>query len=184
MSQEFRGLPPAFGANQEDELLLVNPTSPTRISVKSLRYDSLATLKFKHPADQSYAIGTANTWVNLPFNELTLTSPEQWVQLNPDGSFTLTEGLYFLECGLTFADSNISRLAFRQSSNFLEVANTYAEFPAHRVPLRINKKFPSTGGTYTLQIAISRADGSIHSADVFSAGQQATVAACTINKLG
>lgn len=185
---EFRNLPQSFVAQQNDELLLATPTEATRISVKSLKYDALATLKFKHPGDQAYGVGTANTWVNIPFNELTLTGANQWIQLNPDGSFSLTEGFYFLRTEVTFILTNQARLALRQDSNFLEVSKTHAFNDINIGPrgtCHLSKKFMSTGQTFSVKLAVaSPSPFSLATADPFLAGMQATLSSCEIYKLG
>lgn len=187
MSQEFRGLPPAFAANQEDELLLVNPTSPTRISVKSFKYDSLATLKFKHPADQDYGIGQSNTWAVLPFNNLGFSGVQNWVTLNPDGSFLLDPGLYYLTAGVRLSSSNFQRLALFRGAGIAEVISEYSPSSGNSVAtLNLLSRLSVIGQeTFSLRIAVEQAKAfTLNVADSFLAGNQVTLATCTINKLG
>lgn len=183
---EFRNLPQSLIAEQNDELLLATATEASRITVKRLKYDALTTLKFKHPADQSYGVGTPNTWTKLPFNEATITG-EPWLQLNPDGSFTLSAGLYFLRADVTFIVANFGRFALRQGSNFLELSNTYAtnDGTAPRAKAVLSKKFAANAATFSLEIAVSNASAvSLNNGDPFLAGLQTTLAACEIYKLG
>jgi len=185
---EFRNLPQSFIAQQNDELLLATPTEATRISVKSLKYDALATLKFKHPGDQNYGIGTADTWAKVPFNELILTGVNQWVQLNADGSFSLAEGYYFLKAEATLVLTNQARFSLRRNSDFLEVVKTSAindSTLAPRAFCQLSKKFPSTGETFSVEISVNNPSSvSLSVADLFLAGVQVTLCSCEIHKLG
>jgi len=184
---EFRNLPQQFSVGADDEFLVVGASGPHRITTKALRYDSLALLKFKHPGDQNYGIGTADTWVNIPFNELTLTGVSEWLQLNADGSFSLAEGYYFLQAEVEVQVSNRARLALKRGSDFLEVSKTYAGVDAAgpRGFLRLSKTFYSTGQTFSVEIAVeSPSLYTISGADLFLAGIQTSLCSCEIHKLG
>jgi len=184
MSQEFRSLPQSFLAAQDNELLVVGAT-PTRMSLKSFRYDNLVELKFLYPGDQDYSLGTTNTWANIPFNSSDLTGSEAWTTLNADGSFTLVAGLYLLEAHILLGNGGTIRLGLNLSGSFLEIThgNAITAYSA-RTRLLLTKKFASVGDTYRLQVAASDANCKLATADTFLAGKQSTIATCQIIKLG
>lgn len=186
MSQEFRSLPQAFAADQADELLLV-AANPSRISVKSLRFDSLATLRFNHPADQSYGIGTADTWSNLPFNQINLSGSTQWVSLNADGSFALAPGCYFLESETKFYATNTNRLVLEKDGVVSTLVFGYASSAVGVYSgARLSEKFSLAAETnLRLRVSVSTPNAiALQSGEAFLAGYQATVAFCEIYKLG
>ena len=184
---EFRNLPQSFIAHKNEELLLVTPTEATRISVRSLQYDSFALLKFSTPADQGYGIGTADVWVNIPFNVLDDSGSIPWVTLNADGSFVLAAGCYKLACELSFYATNNYRIGLLRQGSLTQVVGGYASNTVgvsskgslhSRIDLQAQE-------TISLKIAVASPSGvALYVNDSFLAGQQATAAHCEIHKLG
>ena len=184
---EFRNLPQSFIAQQNDELLLATPTEATRISVRSLRYDSVAILRFLTPADQGYGIGTANVWVNIPFNVLDDSGSIPWVTLNADGSFILAAGCYKLLSEVFFYATNHYRVGLNRQGAFAGVVTGYSASSAgvsSTCSLRARLDLQAQE-TIALQAAIaSPSSFSLNVADSFLSGQMATAAHCEIHKLG
>jgi len=188
---EFRNLPQQFSAGADDEFLVVGASGPHRITARALHYDNLALLKFKYPADQEYGIAAANTWVQLPLNDLNSSGVDQWVTLNPDGSFVLSPGLYNLAANVGIVDSSYQRLGLFNGATMLELVAEFASFTtdpsgANSTNLSLRHRFAlATPETLSLQLAVSATRlNALHVADSFLTGYQASLVTCLIEKLG
>jgi|SRR6056297_1887057 len=184
---EFRNLPQNFGGSQDDEFLLVTPTTSTRATLKSLFWDRVALLKFLWPADSSYGIGTADQWAKIPYNTLELDSTENWIQLNADGSFRLDAGRYLIEPMQSFNECDLFRLALYQDATVIALASGYAldADQVSRVCSLKKKLVLGVQGTFSVQASVSQAHSfTFHASQSFLAGLQTEVGSCEIFKLG
>mgnify|MGYP001113625725 CR=1 FL=1 len=182
---EFRNLPQQFSVRADDEFLVVGASGPHRITARALQYDNFALLKFDHPADQAFGVGTPDSWTNIPFNNLKISGAVPFINLNANGTFSLSEGIYKIVLHTRLFYTLKARIALEQDNNKISFVCGYSG-AGNGIALSLVERIDlDMAKTMAFSISVSNAyPQNLHVNDSSLSGSQTTLVTCEIYKLG